>query len=140
MRLIRNILGSLALVALIVYTMGLPDHPKSPPAQALRPAAAAIPAPAATDPTLVAGASIAASVMLPMFPATRTHIVDRCFTAEPELNAPVIWGPNAVITAAVKGEWEIVRKLIDAGAPVESTDETGLTALMVAARQGNLEM
>lgn len=140
MRLIRNILGSLALGALIVYTMSLPDHPAAPPAQALRPAAAAIPVPAATDPTLVAGASIAANVLLPVIPATRMHIIDRCFTADPDLNAPVIWGPNAVITAAVKGEWEIVRKLIDAGAPVESTDETGLTALMVAARQGNLEM
>jgi ankyrin repeat protein len=40
----------------------------------------------------------------------------------------------------MKAEWEIVRKLIDAGAPVESADETGLTALMVAAQQGNVEM
>jgi ankyrin repeat protein len=56
------------------------------------------------------------------------------------MNAPLLRGPNAVITAALKQEWEVVRKLIDAGAAVESADETGLTPLMVAAKQGNVEM
>jgi ankyrin repeat protein len=56
------------------------------------------------------------------------------------MSAPIVRGRNAVITAALKQEWEIVRKLIDAGAAVETADETGLTSLMVAAKHGNVEM
>ncbi len=132
---IRTILGSLALGALIVYTMRLPDHPKT---QGQPPISASVPAPPA--PASLAGPSIGAEVQLPVVPARRTRIVDHCFSAESDFAAPMIRGQNAVVTAALKEEWEIVRKLIDAGAPVETADETGLTALMVAARQGNLEM
>jgi len=134
---IRTVLGGLALGALIVYTMRLPDHPK---AQVKLPTLASVPAAPAPAPALLAGPSIGADIQLPVVPARRSHIIDHCFNAEPDLSAPTIRGQNAVVTAALKGEWEIVRKLIDAGAPVESADETGLTALMVAARQGNLEM
>ena len=88
---------------------------------------------------LIAGFSIGADA-LPVVVASRTHLVDDCFNAESEFAVPSIRGPIAVVTAALKEEWEMVRKLIDAGAPVESADETGLTPLMVAARQGNLEM
>jgi ankyrin repeat protein len=140
--IIRTVFGSLALGALIVYTMSLPDHQK---AQLPAPTAAAIPAPPVAASTLVAGPVIGANniplpIPLPVTPASRTHIIDRCFTADTDLSAPVIWGPNAVITAALKSEWEIVKKLIDAGASVQSSDETGLTPLMVAAQQGNIEM
>jgi ankyrin repeat protein len=134
---IRTLLGTVALAALIVYTMRLPDHPKAPPP---RPALVPVPAPLTPDSVLIAGPSIGAVVQLPVTPARRTQIIDHCFMAEAEMNAPVLRGPNAVIAAALKQEWEIVRKLIDAGAPVESADETGLTALMVAAKQGNVEM
>jgi ankyrin repeat protein len=134
---IRSLLGTVALAALIVYTMRLPDHPKAPPP---RPASVPVPAPLTPDSVLIAGPSIGAVVQLPVTPARRTQIIDHCFMADAEMNAPVLRGPNAVIAAALKEEWEIVRKLIDAGAPVESADETGLTALMVAARQGNVEM
>src|SRR6266404_8162310 len=139
---IRNVAGGLALGALIVYTMRLPEHQKAqPPA----PKIAAIPAPPVAASTLIAGPAIGANnvplpIPLPVTPASRSHIIDRCFTADTDLNAPVIWGPNAVITAALKSEWEIVKKLIDAGASVQSSDETGLTPLMVAAQQGNIEM
>ena len=140
--IIRTVLGSLALGALIVYTMRLPEHQQAPPSS---PKVAAIPAPPVTAATLIAGPAIGANniplpIPLPVTPVSRTHIIDRCFTADTDLDAPVIWGPNAVITAALKSEWEIVKKLIDAGASVESSDETGLTPLMVAAQQGNLEM
>jgi ankyrin repeat protein len=135
---IRTVLGSLVLGALIVYTMRLPDHSK---AQSPAPIVAAIPAGPVAASIHIAGSVIGAnSIQLPVTPARRTHIIDHCFSADTDLNAPVIWGPNAVITAALKSEWEIVRKLIDAGASVESSDETGLTALMVAAQQGNIEM
>jgi ankyrin repeat protein len=115
--------------------MRLPDYPSSP----VRAPAPAVSAPAQNNPVLVAGPSLGA-IQLPVVPASRTHIIDHCFSADTGLRTPVLWGPNAVVTAALKEEWEIVRKLIDAGAPVESTDETGLTPLMIAAKQGNLEV
>ena len=134
--IIRKLLGGLALAGLIVYTMSLPEHPK-----ALRTATLPVPAPPVPKPVLIAGPSIGPpAIQLPVIPARRTHIIDHCFTAEPEMNAPTIQRQNTLIAAALKQEWEIVRKLIDAGAPVESADETGLTPLMVAARQGNVEM
>ena len=145
--IIRKGLGSLALAALIAYTMSLPSHPTAqpqapvlvtaPPAESL---SLSPTSPLPMDSILIAGVSIGAGVPLPVVPARRTHIIDHCFNADTELSAPILRGPNAVITAALKQEWEIVRKLIDAGAAVETADETGLTSLMVAAKQGNLEM
>jgi ankyrin repeat protein len=154
MRIFRNLIGCLALAALIAYTMSLPDHPITKAAQATVAAIAAIPAPAIASTTLVANPNVAvapapaiAAPPLPSEPemlsigaAPKTHIIDNCFSADPTMNRPTIWGPNAVIVAALKSDWEVVRKLIDAGAPVESTNEEGVTALMVAAQQGNLEM
>ena len=142
--IIRKVLGSLALAALIVYTMSLPPSPTAQPAAVLASAptqssaSSALPSP--EEPILIAGPSIGAAVPLPVVPPRRTHIVDHCFNADTELSAPILRGPNAVIAAASKQEWEIVRKLIDAGAAVETADETGLTSLMVAAKQGNTEM
>ena len=75
-----------------------------------------------------------------MTPARRSYRIENCFSIDTDLSAPIVRGRNAVITAALKEEWEIVRKLIDAGAPVESADEGGLTALMVAAQHGNTDM
>jgi ankyrin repeat protein len=136
---IKNVLGSLALGTLIVYTMRLPAHPKL--VQAPQPTVAVMPviSPVAGT-TLIAGPAIGAETQLPVAPVRRTHRIENCFTTETDFSAPIIRGQNAVITAALKQEWEIVRKLIDAGAPVESADETGLTALMVAAQMGNVEM
>jgi ankyrin repeat protein len=138
MRIFRNILGGLALGALIVYTMRLPDR-LAAPAKPIS-AAALIPAASAPAPALIVGSTVMVALQLPIVPAKRIHRIDNCFAVEPEFNVPVIWGPNAVIAAAERQDWEVVRKLIDAGASVESTDEHGVTALMLAARQGNLEM
>jgi len=141
--IIRKLVGSLALAGLIVYTMSLPSPPTAQlPLPAPIPAPASLPLSLATaeEPTLIAGPSIGATAPLPVVPARPSHIVDHCFNADTELSAPILRGPNAVITAALKQEWEIVHKLIDAGAAVETADETGLTSLMVAAKQGNIEM
>ena len=137
--IIRTVFGTLILGALIVYTMRLPDHPK---AQTPAPTVAVVPAPAPlpAETTLIAGSSIGAATDLPLAPVRFTHRISDCFLTDTDLSAPVIRGQNALITAALKGEWEIVRKLIDAGAAVESADESGLTTLMVAAQQGNTEM
>lgn len=134
---IRTVLGSLALGALIVYTMRLPDPVKVKAPSSI---VAAVPAPSAAEATLIAGPSIGAETQLPVTPARRSYWIENCFSIDTDLSAPIVRGKNAVITAALKEEWEIVRKLIDAGAPVESADESGLTALMVAAQQGNTEM
>ncbi|HSP44810.1 MAG TPA: ankyrin repeat domain-containing protein [Chthoniobacterales bacterium] len=135
---IRIVLGSLALGALIVYTTRLAEHPKA--AGVSPPMIAVVPTPPTAEPTLIAGPAIGAETQLPVAPAPRSHLVDNCFTTDTDLSSPIVRGKNAVVAAAMKAEWEIVRKLIDAGAPVESADETGLTALMVAAQQGNVEM
>ena len=133
----RSILGSLALAALIVYTTRLPDHPKAVASTAT---AAVLPAPPTPQPALVVSRPIEPDFIMPVDAAPRGAVVTGCFTAEPLFATPVIWKESALIAAALKQDWETVRKLIDAGAPVESTDQTGLTALMVAAKQGNLEM
>src|SRR6476659_9334928 len=152
MRMLRNVIGCLALAGLVAYTMSLPDHPITKFAQATVAAVATIPAATTTAATLIAAPTIAQSPqstaspipaepeMLPIVTARRTQIIYNCYGADTTENRPVIWGPNAVIVAALKSDWEVVRKLIDAGASVESTNEKGLTALMVAAQQGNLEM
>ena len=117
--------------------MRLPNHPET---EAKPLVSVTVPAPAMPDTALVAVPSREPDVQLPVASARRAQIIDHCFNTETEFAVPMIRGKNAVVTAALKGEWEIVRKLIDAGASVETADETGLTALMVAARQGNLEM
>ena len=70
---------------------------------------------------------------LPVVAARRGAIITNCFTSESERVAPPAPGEIALIAAALKQDWEFVRRLIDAGAPVETTDEKGVTALMVAA-------
>ncbi len=134
---ILTVLGILGLGALIVFTMRLPDPVKL---KALSPTVAAVPASPSAEATLIAGPSIGAETQLPVTPALRSYRIENCFSIDTDLIAPIVRGKNAVITAAFKQEWEIVRKLIDAGAPVESADESGLTALMVAAQFGNTDM
>ncbi|MDP9099448.1 MAG: ankyrin repeat domain-containing protein [Verrucomicrobiota bacterium] len=133
---IQTVLGSLALGALIVYTMRLPEPLKMKAPSAI---VGAVPAPPAAESMLIAGPSIG-ETQLPVVPARRSYRIENCFSTDTDLSAPIVRGKNAVITSALKEEWEIVRKLIDAGAPVESANESGLTALMVAAQHGNTEM
>lgn len=139
--IIRKLVGSLALAGLVVYTMSLPSPPTAQiPAPVPSPISLPLASAAPEETTLIAGPSIGSGAPLPVVPARRGHVIDHCFNADTELSAPILRGPNAVINAALKQEWEIVRKLIDAGAAVETADETGLTPLMVAAKQGNVEM
>src|SRR4051794_10102448 len=130
---IRNLIGTIAAAVILAGVIARVDSVPLPtePELALTPVA---------DPTLLAGPAIGVDQPLRVFPALRGNIVDSCFNTDTDLNAPVIRTDNPVIAAATKKEWEIVRKLIEAGAPVESADDTGLTPLMVAAKQGNLEM
>ncbi|MEY2497101.1 MAG: hypothetical protein QOD12_657 [Verrucomicrobiota bacterium] len=79
-------------------------------------------------------------VLLPLPAARRNQIVDHCFLSEIEVKAPFAPAEAALVAAALKQDWEVVRRLIEAGASVEATNDAGLTALMVAATHGNLEM
>jgi ankyrin repeat protein len=72
--------------------------------------------------------------------ARRAHIIDRCFTAELDTNVPPSPGQIAVVAAALKQEWEVVRRMLDAGVSVEAADDIGTTPLMAAAMQGNIAM
>jgi ankyrin repeat protein len=137
MRIFKSTLVYAFLAALIIHVMRMPDHSKAQRPVSL---AAVVPAASAPAPALIAGSTVIRDLQMPTSAMMRTPRIDNCFVAEAEFNAPVIWGPNAVITAALKQDWDVVRKLIDAGASVQSTDEKGRTPLMLAAQQGNLEM
>ena len=52
-------------------------------------------------------------------------------------DAPEARGSAALLQAAVKGDVNRARALLNAGVPVESCDQYGRTALMIAAQNGN---
>src|SRR5664279_3106705 len=72
--------------------------------------------------------------------ARRTAVIDQCFTSNLEGNAPPTPGQIALVATALKEDWKTVLRLLDAGASVETTDESGVTPLMAAAGQGNVEI
>jgi len=49
-------------------------------------------------------------------------------------------GRNALIYSCLSGDSQIVKLLLDHGAPVDSTDDAGRSALMIAATIGKAEM
>ena len=49
-------------------------------------------------------------------------------------------GRPLILVAALQQDWEIARRLMDAGAHVDLADANGFTPLMAAAQQGNFEM
>jgi ankyrin repeat protein len=77
---------------------------------------------------------------LPVIAARRTHIIDRCFTSELDRNAPATPDQMALVMAALKQDWEGVRRMLEAGASVEIADDSGVTPLMAAAMQGNVDI
>jgi len=46
----------------------------------------------------------------------------------------------ALVVAALKQDWEGVRRMLEAGASVEIADDSGVTPLMAAAMQGNVDI
>ena len=70
----------------------------------------------------------------------RTFVVDSCFTSiiDASLRAPLRESP--LVAAALKQDWTMVLGMLNAGASVETANETGVTPLMVAAMQGNVEV
>jgi len=76
----------------------------------------------------------------PMGAARRTAIIDHCFTSNLDANVPATPGQVALVIAALKQDWKTVLRMLDAGASVETADDTGVTPLMAAAMQGNVEI
>jgi ankyrin repeat protein len=74
----------------------------------------------------------------PMAAARRTAIIDHCFTSNLDANVPATPGQVALVIAALKQDWKTVLRMLDAGASVETADDTGVTPLMAAAMQGNI--
>ncbi|HVF72248.1 MAG TPA: ankyrin repeat domain-containing protein [Chthoniobacterales bacterium] len=129
---IRTFLGTLAAAVILAGIIARVDSGPAPYDADLTLSPTA-------DSTLMAGPAIG-DQPLPALPLRWGNLVDNCFNTDTDLNVPVLRQDNPVVAAALHQDWDIVRKLIEAGAAVESADDTGLTALMVAAKQGNLEM
>jgi ankyrin repeat protein len=85
-------------------------------------------------------APLVAKTASPVIAARRAHIIDRCFTSELDTNARPSPDQVALVIAALKQDWEIVRRMLDAGVSVEIADDSGMTPLMAAAKQGNVAM
>jgi ankyrin repeat protein len=126
----RTLTGSFAAL-LIVRSTSLAPDPQAQPRLPARP------------PSLSAetrSSSLTRDALLPLMAARRNHIVDHCFLSEIDVKAPFAPAEAALVAAALKQDWEVVRRLIEVGASVEATNDSGLTALMVAATNGNVEM
>ncbi len=67
-------------------------------------------------------------------------LIDLCFGAHLDVNAPDETGRTPLLIAALDGDWETAKRLLDAGATAEGADAAGSTLLMAAAMHGNLEM
>jgi ankyrin repeat protein len=128
---IRIWIGSTAAALIMVRATSLAPDPE---------ATLPIPAPAPLG-------NLGARVSLPganapfrLAAARRTSVIDQCFTSNLEGNVPPTPGQVALVAAALKEDWKTVLRLLDAGASVETTNESGVTPLMAAARQGNVEI
>jgi ankyrin repeat protein len=105
------------------------------------------PAPKLPVPAPAPSGNLEARVSLPtanrpfrLAAARRITVIDQCFTSNLEANAPPTPSQIALVAAALKADWKTVLRSLDAGASVETTDEAGVTPLMAAAGQGNVEI
>src|SRR5436305_10040028 len=54
-----------------------------------------------------------------------------------DANEPGTDGRPPIVIAALQENWQVVRRLLEAGARADVADSTGMTPLMVAAMHGN---
>ena len=72
--------------------------------------------------------------------ATRHRpLIDLCFSALFDINAPDEDGRSPLLLATLHGDWETVRRLLNAGAGIDAADAHGTTPLMAAAMHGSVE-
>lgn len=74
---------------------------------------------------------------LPVAQTRRTTVIDNCFTADPGITTPPSAKETALVSAALKQDWDGVRRMLDSGVSINSANEDGITPLMVAASQGD---
>lgn len=67
-------------------------------------------------------------------------LIDLCFSAKLDITVPDEKGRTALLIAALNGDWEIAKRLLETGATAEGADASGVTPLMAAAMHGNVEM
>jgi ankyrin repeat protein len=76
---------------------------------------------------------------LPVIKPVKPARIDYCFVSDMDVTAPPSSRETAIIGASLNKDWGTVRRMLDAGAPVESANEAGITPLMIAAAQGSPE-
>ena len=67
-------------------------------------------------------------------------LIDLCFAANLDPNTPDESGRTPVLTAALDGDWETVKRLLAVSASADGADNAGSTPLMAAAMHGNVEI
>ena len=70
----------------------------------------------------------------------QTSLIDRYFREKNDPNVRVASERSLLFTAALREDAPLVRRLLDAGASADLTDDAGVTPLMVAAMHGDLEL
>ncbi|HEY2614467.1 MAG TPA: hypothetical protein VGI42_02055, partial [Chthoniobacterales bacterium] len=111
---VRIFLSSLAAALIIIRATGLGPDP-----------AAVIPLPASAVSLEKSGPPLVLETALQVVASRPRRILDHCFISELDQNRPPVPGENALVAAALKRDWDVVRRLIEAGASVETADETG---------------
>lgn len=70
----------------------------------------------------------------------RASLIDFYLSEHLDPNARAAQDRPLILAAALQQDWATVRRLLDAGASVDLADDNKLTLLMIAARQGNIDM
>lgn len=70
----------------------------------------------------------------------RASLIDLGFRDQVDPNARGAQERTPILIAALRGDWSTVKRLIDAGAPVDIADENGLTPLMASAMAGKVDV
>src|SRR5438874_3703913 len=70
----------------------------------------------------------------------RASLIDLCLIENVDPNGRDAQGRTPLLIALSKQNWNLARRLIDAGARVDLADEKGFTPLMAVAMSGNLGM